>query len=220
MKKDISQIIIEHQALIYKIASKYSTYYSVEDLFQVGVIGLIKAYKKFKPSLGVKFSTYAYKYIFGEIINFIKQDRSIKLSINSLKIYKEYEKVKELLSQKYGKVPSFEDICEFMEMNNEDVLNAITESEFVLSLDDNIKEDEPMTFIDLCKEDKRNSIDELLDIKKELESLSSKERKIIELHYFKDYTQNEIAKYLNMTQVQVSRCEKHVLEKMRKNIAC
>ena len=106
MTETIEELINENKNFIYKIASKYSKYYSIEDLFQVGAIGFIKAYKKYK-SVGVKFTTYAYKYVLGEIIEYIRNDRTMKVSSDILKLYKSYEKTKDFLVQKLNRMPTF-----------------------------------------------------------------------------------------------------------------
>ena len=220
MKDEIQNLINNNEKLIYKIASKYSKFYPIEDLFQVGVIGLINAYKNFKEDNNTKFTSYAYQYIFGEIINFIKKDRVIKTSKDSLKIYKLYEKSKDILSQKFNRIPLFSEVCEFIELDESIVLNAIRESEFVLSLDSKIKDDEETSFIEYYGVDYRNEIDNLIDLKNMLENLSQEDRQLIELRYYKDYTQSETANILGISQVQVSRYEKNILTKMKKNIVC
>ena len=92
MSEKYLTLIKESEGLIYKIASKYSMYYSIDDLYQVGSIGVIKAYKNFKRDTSVKFSTYAYKYVLGEIIDFIRKDRNIVVSEEYMAIYKKYIK--------------------------------------------------------------------------------------------------------------------------------
>jgi len=220
MKKDILLLIKENENLIYKIASKYSNLCPIEDLFQVGVIGLLNAYKNFNNSSGVKFTSYAYQYIFGEIINFIKKDRTIKTSKSALKIYKMYEKASEALSQKLGRKANFKEICDFLELDQSLVYYSIKESEFVLSYDSKINEEENITFIENYGTDEREKIDALLDLKKEISYLSHEEKMLIELRYFSNYTQSETANILGISQVQVSRNEKNVLAKIRKNIVC
>ena len=208
----------ETKDMIYKIASKYNKYYSTEDLFQVGVIGLMKAKKNYKINSTTKFSTYAYNYILGEIIEFIKTDRTIKVSPYILKIYKAYEKSKDYLTSELGRNVSLEEISKFMNININVLSDAIIKSEFVLSTDSKLT-DEDFTLEKVTGSDKRKEIDDLIDLKRELEKLSLEERKLIELRYFKDYTQSEVAKKLNMSQVQVSRNETKILKKMYTGIS-
>ena len=111
----IEKLIKENEWLIYEIAKRYSSYYSIEDLYQAGSIGIIKASKKYKSEYNVKFSTYAYKSILGEIIDFIRKDRNIVLSEETYLIYKKYLKVKELITS--DREPTFSEICSFMEIS-------------------------------------------------------------------------------------------------------
>ena len=220
MKQDTLELIKQYEKLIYKIASKFSLKYPIEDLFQVGIIGLMNAKKNYKFDKNTKFSTYAYQYILGEMLDFIKKDRTIKVSKDSLKIYKLYEQAKEVLSQREKQIPTFSEICKFLELREEVVFESIKMSEFVLSSDACLSDDETTTFIETCGEDRRDMIDSLLDLKTELMKLPENERKLMDLRYFKDYTQSETATILGMSQVQVSRSEKHVLAKIKKNIVC
>ena len=209
--------IKENQNLIYKIALKYSKYYPLEDLFQVGVIGVIKALDNYQDNNKSKFSTYAYKYILGEIIKFINNDRNIKVSPDTLSLYKSYEKTKDFLTTKLGKIPTFNEISAFMEINPQVLSDAIEKCEFTVSLDNELTEDFSLETV--TGTDNREEIDNLLDLKRELEKLSEIDSKIIELRYFKGYTQSETAEYLETNQVLVSRYESRILKKMKKNIA-
>lgn len=220
MTEEMTTLVKQYERLIYKIASKFSPKYPIEDLFQVGVIGLINAKKNYKSNQGTKFTTYAYQYVLGEMLDFIKKDRTIKVSKDSLKIYKLYEQAKETLAQRKKQIPIFSEICEFLELDEETVYDAIKMSEYVLSTDSSLREDENTTFIETCGEDRRETIDSLLDLKMELMSLPEFERKLVDLRYFKDYTQSETATILGISQVQVSRNEKHILAKIKKNIVC
>lgn len=220
MTEEITTLVKQYERLIYKIASKFSPKYPIEDLFQVGVIGLINAKKNYKSNQGTKFTTYAYQYVLGEMLDFIKKDRTIKVSKDSLKIYKLYEQAKETLAQRKKQIPTFSEICEFLELDEETVYDAIKMSEYVLSTDSSLREDESTTFIETCGEDRREAIDSLLDLKIELMNLPEFERKLVDLRYFKDYTQSETATILGISQVQVSRNEKHILAKIKKNIVC
>ena len=197
------KIIKENQNLIYKIASRYSGYYSMDDLFQEGVKGVIKAIENYRDNCGTKFSTYAYDYILGEIIRFINNDRTIRVNSDLLKIYKSYEKSKDCLTEKLGRVPSFYEICSFMDVNPNVVAEAIQKCEFAVSLDGIINEDD-FTLEKVVGNDTREVVDDHIDLQSELDKLSERDRKIIELRYYRDYTQSETARILGMNQVQVS----------------
>lgn len=216
MTKSIEDLIMENKNFIYKIASKYSRYYSIDDLFQVGAIGFIKAYKKFDNSLG-KFTTYAYKYVLGEIIEYIRNDRTMKVSSDILKLYKSYEKSKEYLTHELERVPTLYEISEFMNVSEEYLSDIILKSEFVISLDATLNDD-GLTMENFLGEDNVNNLDSLLDLKKELSLLSEEEKRLITLRYLKDYTQTETANIMGLSQVKVSRCETKVLKKIKSNM--
>ena len=172
MTETIEELINENKNFIYKIASKYSKYYSIEDLFQVGTIGFIKAYKKYK-SVGVKFTTYAYKYVLGEIIEYIRNDRTMKVSSDILKLYKSYEKTKDFLVQKLNRMPTFYEISSFMNIDESYLSEVIEKSEFAVSLESNLNDDN-FTLENILGIDERKNIDDLLDLKKELSLMPKK----------------------------------------------
>ena len=85
--KDITELIIENEGLIYKIINKYRNYFEIEDLYQVAVMGIIKASKNYNSEYGTKFTSYAYPFILGEVIKYINEYRNIKVSKNNSKLY-------------------------------------------------------------------------------------------------------------------------------------
>ena len=105
---EVESLISQYEKQIYKIAHKYSKYYPIEDLFQAGALGLIKAYNNYKKEINDNFISYAYPYILGEIISFIKSDRLVKINDDYIKIYKSYEKMKSTLINTYGRDVTFE----------------------------------------------------------------------------------------------------------------
>lgn len=217
MIKKIEDLIEENKNLIYKIASKYRNLCNIEDLFQVGSIGLIKAYKNYRLNSAAEFTTYAYKYILGEIIEFIRNDRNVKVSSDMMKIYKAYEKSKDFLTNEFGREATLFEISSFMNVDPSYLSDVIRVCAFTISLDAPLTEEE-FSLENLVGEDKTIEIDNSIDLRSEIESLPDKERKIIELRYFEDLTQSETARALNMTQVQVSRSENSILKKMKSRI--
>lgn len=217
MREEILRLVEENKDLIYKIASKYSYYYEIEDLFQVGVIGLINAYRKYNARSPTKFSTFAYTYIFGEIIKYIKNDRNIRLSSDYFKIYKLYINAKDSLAQTLGRTPSLKEISEFMEIEEQLLANIISSSEFTLSLEASLGEETSLE--NLTGYDEREEVDNKVIINESISSLEETERKIIDLRYYKDYSQSETAKILGMSQAQVSRKENFALKMIKRDIA-
>ncbi len=202
-------LIKESEGLIYKIASKYSMYYSIEDLYQVGSIGVIKAYKNYKKDTSVKFSTYAYKYILGEIIEFIRCDRNIKVSEEYMSLYKKYLSIRSLLTSKLEREPSFSEICSFMEIDEGVLRNVIETISFTKSTDESDYD---------YGNDKREEIDNKILLENELSSMDDFDRNLIEYRYYQGYTQSETADALGVSQVKVSRQEKLILSRMKSNI--
>lgn len=218
MNDDILKLINDNKNLIYKIAGKYSYHYDMEDLYQVGVIGLIKAYKNYNFNSNAKFSTYAYSYILGEILEFIKNDRNIKVNSNDIKLYKAYQKAVEFLTHKNSRVPSFSEVCRFLEVPEEIVYNSLISSEFTISLDNEINE--VKNYYEILGEDNSEKLNDLICLKNEIEKLKTIEKEIINYRYYKDYTQNETADILGISQVQVSRYEKNILSRIKEKMIC
>lgn len=202
-------LIKESEGLIYKIASKYSMYYNIEDLYQVGTIGVIKAYKNYKKDTSVKFSTYAYKYILGEIIEFIRCDRNIKVSEEYMSLYKRYLSIKSMLTSKLEREPSFCEISSFMEIDEGVLRNVIETIAFTKSTDESDYD---------YGNDKREEIDNKILLDNELSSMDEFDRSLIEFRYYQGYTQSETADALGVSQVKVSRQEKLILSRMKSNI--
>ena len=202
-------LIKESEGLIYKIASKYSMYYSIEDLYQVGTIGVIKAYKNYKKDTSVKFSTYAYKYILGEIIEFIRCDRNIKVSEEYMSLYKRYLSIKSMLTSKLEREPSFSEIALFMEIDEGVLRNVIETIAFTKSTDESDYD---------YGNDKREEIDNKILLDNELSYMDEFDRSLIEFRYYQGYTQSETADALGVSQVKVSRQEKLILSRMKSNI--
>ena len=209
MSEKYLTLIKESEGLIYKIASKYSMYYSIDDLYQVGSIGVIKAYKNFKRDTSVKFSTYAYKYILGEIIEFIRTDRNIRVSEEYMSLYKKYLSVKTLLTTRYDREVAFKEICSFMEIDESVMFNIIETISFTKSMDEKDYD---------YGNDKREEIDNRILLDTELSLMDDFDRQLIEYRYYQGYTQSETADVLGVSQVKVSRQEKLILERMKSNI--
>lgn len=197
--------------LIKKIASKFY-FEEKQDLIQVGVIGLLKAYQNFKDTNIAKFSTYAYTYIFGEMYNLVNSNKSIKISKDYLKIYKVVEKTRYELAQRLGYVPSTEEVALFLEYDINMVNEAIVSAQAMISLDDEANE---LNLHEIIPDKNSDNVDLKLDIDDSFKVLNEQEQEIIKSRYYEDLTQSEVARKLNMTQVMVSRYEKKSLEKMR-----
>lgn len=213
---NIEEIIKVHEKLIYKIANKFYNY-DKEDLYQVGVIGLLKALQNYKENSETKFTTYAYEYIFGEMYRLVNDSRTIKLNRDILKIYKKIEQTRYLLAQKNSAFPTNQEIALYLEIDEQIIEATIISAQGILSLDKETQEE-----VDLYnKLAVQESItqEEKIDVYDSLNTLEEQERKIIDYRYFKDMTQSETAKKLGLTQVMVSRYEKKSLDKMHSYLA-
>lgn len=208
-----NEIIESNSWLIYKIARSYSEYYNIEDLFQVGSIGLLKAYKNYDKNSNVKFSTFAYKYVLGEIISYIKKDRNIIVGDEYMSIYKKYEKVKSLLISKYNREVSFSEICKFMEMDEQKLLSVIESVMFTKSIDEDSLVNYEFGY------DNREDIFNKMLLESELDALEPFDKSLIDYRYYQGFTQSETAQALNTSQVKVSRREKMILQRIKTNIS-
>lgn len=206
---ELETIIKLHEKLIYKIASKFYDA-PTEDLYQAGVIGLIKAYQNFVDNGTTKFTTYAYNYIYGEMYDFVNNHRSIKLNKNVLKLYKQIEKAKYLLAQKNGTIPSSQEIAIFLGIDELTIYQIYSITNSIMSLEG--EEEHPI--YDTLTNPKDDIDSNSIDLKDSIRTLTPAEQSIIDYRYFKDYTQSETAEILGMSQVTVSRYEKKSLTKM------
>jgi len=213
------ELIKENKNLICSIINKYSRYYEFDDLYQVSIIGIMKAYQNYRPEIGVKFTTYAYKYILSEVIAYTNSCKAIKTSREYNRLYKKILEARNLLTQKLMKEPNNYEISLFLEID-EAIINDVTRyQEKVKSLDEVIMEDgKKITLLDQISLESNNINTDYLLLKEGLNSLSKEELQLINLRYFKGLTQSEIANFLGTNQVQISRNEQKVLKKLKNNL--
>ena len=188
-----------------------------DDLYQIACIGFIKALNNFDESFGVKFSTYSVPMIIGEIKRFmrdngaIKVSRTLKILANKINRYvDEYQSVN-------ADSPSIEHLASKFEISAEEVVIALDCSRMPVSLYDKFEEDEEgQELIEKIPEvnGEENTLNRI-HLSNIIESLSEREQRIVILRYFRDKTQSEVAKTLGVSQVQVSRLENKILEKIR-----
>lgn len=215
----MEEIIIKYESLIWSIVNKYKTYFDKDDLFQVGVIGLINAYKNYKEDKNTKFSSYAYFYIFGEIKKYISESYVFKVSKELVKINTLVEKTKALLSQKLQREPSYFEISLYLEIEEEKILEAKEATSLVESLDFK-EEDEFSLYENINTSYNEKMINpEILDLKEGIESLDDFSKELVNNRYNLDKTQSETAKSMGVTQVMVSRKEKEILKRLRTRLS-
>ena len=216
-------LVEENMGLVYTIVKRFKGRgHEMEDLIQIGSIGLIKAIDKFDTSFNVKFSTYAVPMIAGEIKRFLRDDGMIKVSRSLKETACKAYMTREVLEKKNGREPTLEEISAEIGATREDIVLAMESAAEVESLYKTIYQGDGNAIFLLDKlEEKKNANDELLDhmlLNELLKGLSDDERTLIRMRYFDEKTQTEVAKVLNMSQVQVSRFEKKILTKLRGRI--
>ena len=209
--------ISENMGLVHSLANRFKGRgIEYDDLFSAGCVGLVKAYDAFDDNRGVKFSTYAVPVVLGEIKRLFRDGGSVKISRSlkelSLKVTREREK----LTLSLGYEPSVSQIAEALGITSEEAAEAINASHLPLSLSESY--DESGKEIDVLVEGEEEKIVSKLSLYQIISKLSEEDKNIIALRYFKNKTQTETAKELNLSQVQVSRKEKKILSFMREKM--
>ena len=222
-KEARDQLVLDNMGLIWSIVRKFGGRgYDLEDLFQIGSIGLIKAIDKFDLSYEVRFSTYAVPMILGEVKRFLRDDGMIKVSRSLKEMGMKAKIARESLTCSLGREPTVEEIAREMGVSKEEVAASMEAGAEVESLYKTIqKEDENGLCLMDKIEDENQDQERLLNhmvLKELIQGLEEKEREIILRRYFENQTQTEIARALNISQVQVSRLEKRILKQMRERM--
>ena len=208
--------LLEYEGLVYSIINKYGYYFDRDDLYQVGMIGLINAFNNFDESYNIKFSSYAYYYVLGEVTKFVRENRSFKVSKEMIKLNSSIEKCREVMAQRLGREPTDTEVSLFLEIEEEKVVEVRNLMQEVRSLDYQIDED--VSLYNSVMSFDSETRDDVLDLKEELSKLSDDEKRLIEARYYKDMTQREVSRTLGMSQVQVSRKEGKILEKLKSRL--
>ena len=215
--KTLIELIKENKNLICSIINKYTRYYEFDDLYQVSIIGIMKAYQNYDIEKGVKFTTYAYKYILSEVLLFINNNRTIKVSRDYQRLYKKILEARTLLTQKLMKEPTNYEISLFLEIDEAIINDVMRYQEKVKSLDEVVMDDgKQVTLLDQII---INNIDDnYISLQDGLSSLSDEELQLINFRYYQDKTQSEIAQIWGTNQVKNSRNEQKILKKLKNNL--
>jgi len=209
-----SNLILEYDSYVKALANHFSFYKQKDDLYQAGFVGLIMAYKKYDPAYGVKFTTFAYNYIMGEMKKVVREDSSLKYSKDLLSLKLKIEKVSVLLTQKLMRYPTKTEIISFIGITEEEYDKVMMMSNPV-SLDKSVGEDLALYEV-IGNEEKDYST--LIALREELRKLSLEEKELLNSRYVYGQTQGEVANQLNTNQVSVSRQEKKILMKLRSKL--
>lgn len=217
-QKAMSEIIDSNAGLVWNIAKRFTFRgYDIEELFQVGCMGFIKAIKKFDVSYDVQLSTYAVTMIMGEIKRFIRDNGSIKVSRSLKELSSKIRDIQEEQVKSGREEFTMEELEKKLNVSKEDIIMALDAALYVDSLDRKISEDDVSSIGERipCEEKEYNNLLDKLTIESILHKLDENERKVIIFRYYKEKTQTEISKILGISQVQVSRLEKKALSRLK-----
>ncbi len=211
----LEEAVNSNQLLIYSLLKRYRyAKEDQEDLLQVANIGLIKAIQNFDFSYEVLFSTYAVPLILGEIKKYFREKQSLHVSRSTKELYQAIVKAQEELEKNLNRNVTLSDISEHLNVSIEDIVYAYESQYRPCSLDSNLKDEDDITLLDTIK-DKNSDFTNNLELKFALEKLEPKERLFVELRFFQGLKQSEIAERLFVSQVQISRIERKIIDKLR-----
>lgn len=215
----MEQLIEKNKGLIWSIIRRFKDRgVETDDLYQIGVLGFIKSIKKFDTTFDVKLSTYAVPYIMGEVKRHIRDDGPIKISRSIKDLGKKAMEIQREHLRKTGQDISIVEVAKKLRVSKEEIAFALDSFNPVESIYNSTtdQEDGP-TLIDTISSniDEQSEIVNKLSLEQLIENLNGEEKQIIMLRYYKGSTQSEVAKILKTSQVQISRIEKRILEKMK-----
>ena len=216
----MTKLVENNKGLIWNIVKRFTGRgYDIEDIYQIGCLGFIKAIKRFDTSFEVQVSTYAVPYILGEIKRFIRDDGILKVSRSTKELAMKILELQKEYLNKTGQDISVGEISKQLKIPREEISYALDCLRPVSSIYDesNSNDSDSRTIIERIGsgKDEAGSVVDKIAIKQLIDNLNTREKEIILLRFYKDKTQSEVAKVLGITQVQVSRIEKKVLNSMR-----
>ena len=220
----LAKLVEKNTGLIWSIVRRFKDRgYELEDLYQIGCIGFIKSIKRFDTSFDVKLSTYTVPYILGEIKKHIRDDGPVKVSRSIKELYIKIRELQKEYLIKKGKEITIEEMSKILKVSKEDINIAIESARPVESIENKVFADKGEKTISIAdkisaQKDEQELITNKIVIKDLIKGLEDKDKEVILLRYYKEKTQSQIAKILGISQVQVSRIEKKVLEKMRNKL--
>ncbi|HOV78768.1 MAG TPA: RNA polymerase sporulation sigma factor SigF [Bacillota bacterium] len=207
--------------LVFNLVKRFSNRgYELEDLFQIGCIGLMKAIDKFDTAYNVRFSTYAVPMIVGEIRRFLRDDNPVKVSRSMKETAYRVQQVRDLLTARLGREPSVGEVAGELGLSREEVVNAMEAAQAPTSIYETLHQDDgdPIYLLDQLKGEETGETPwlERISVKELLDDLPERDRLILTWRFFEDKTQSDIARKLGLSQVQVSRLERQALKKLKK----
>lgn len=219
----MENLIKNNQGLIWNIVKRFSgRNYEIEDLYQIGCLGFIKAIRRFDTNFEVQVSTYAVPYILGEIKKYIRDDGIVKVSRSVKELGIKVKQLQNEYLKKYKEEISIQEIAKELNVDKEEVIFAIEAQRPVESIYQEEQGDEKNKRELISKipsnNNQENNIVNNMALAQIIENLDSRERQIIILRFYRDKTQTQVGKMLGISQVQVSRIEKNVLSKMKQKL--
>lgn len=217
-KECLEKILKDNNGLIWSLVKKFiGKGYEIEDLYQIGCIGFIKAVKRFDTNFNYKLSTFAVPYILGEIKKFIRDDGMIKVSRAVKELSLKIRAVENEYIKKEMVKPSTKLLSEILNVSEEEIVVAIDARRQVESINEELYDDGKCEKIEkiIPKVDEQNRIIDNLTIKEMVDNLDTRDKQIISLRFFAEKTQSQVAKILGISQVQVSRLERRILNEMK-----
>ncbi len=211
-------IVEKNMRLVWSVVQRFlNRGYEPDDLFQIGSIGLLKSVDKFDLSYDVKFSTYAVPMIIGEIQRFIRDDGTVKVSRSLKELGNKVRKTRDELSKDLGRNPTVNEIATKLGISAEEVVMAQEAVRAPSSIHETVYENDgdPITLLDQISDQGDSKWFDQIALKEAIQTLNERERLIVYLRYYKDQTQSEVATRLGISQVQVSRLEKKILQDMK-----
>ena len=207
-KEVLNVLVEENNGLIFSIAKRFQNRgYELEDIYQIGAIGLIKAIKKFDFSYNVVLSTFAVSYIIGEIRRFLRDDGPIKISRQLKYLAAQIEE-----ERKKDENITIECLSKKLNVSKEDVIMAIESKNMPESLESKMDDDKTSLIERLSTSDSEEKLVNKIALRQCIEQLEGKDKEIIYLRYYKCQTQKKVAEIIGISQVQVSRREKQILK--------
>ena len=217
----LDELFSINMGLVKNVALKFlNRGIELDDAIQIGCIGLHKAIKKFDFSFGVQFSTYAVPMIMGEIKRFLRDDGLLKVSRSIKENAYKINRFTEEYKNEFHREPKITEIEAALKLPKDDIVMAISYSPTCDSIFTPVSDDGSLILADklVSNENEEEKLVENLTLHKLLDELPEREKTVIELRYFKEKTQSEVANFLGISQVQVSRIEKKILAKLREKL--